>query len=77
MLILIGLRQVGRTTSLEMLPTVFLQVSVQRWNCDEGEMGILLYIRNGLKKSIEIYFYDNGIRNAIISIFFPVICVVI
>lgn len=29
-------------------------------------------VRNELKKSIKIYFYDNGIRNSIISDFNPV-----
>ena len=29
-------------------------------------------VRNELKKSIKIYFYDNGIRNAIISNFSPI-----
>ena len=29
-------------------------------------------VRNELKKSIKIYFYDNGVRNSVISNFFPV-----
>lgn len=41
-LILIGPRQVGKTTLLKMLSNTFPPDSVQYWNCDEGEVRALL-----------------------------------
>ena len=79
-LLLIGPRQVGSEVSFNELGKLLgIDVQTVQRYVDLLEKVYVIFhlrsysrnVRNELKKSVKIYFYDNGVRNAVLSNFSP------
>lgn len=60
---LLGIDTVTVQRYVDLLEKAYVIFHIRSYSCN---------VRNELKKSIKIYFYDNGVRNSVISNFSPV-----